>query len=106
MFCSKAVNDLFNETNKRSLRVVYKMEDANFEDLSIKNSSWTIHENNVHILLTEICKSLNHICPTIMQERFDSKVTPYSLRNNNLLKLPKTSTSRNGTQALCFKFFL
>ena len=30
------------------------------------NSSWTIHENNIHILLIEIYKSLNHISPSIM----------------------------------------
>ena len=38
-----------------------------------------------------------------MQEFFDSKVTPYSLRNSNLLILPKTNTSGYGPQALCFK---
>ena len=38
-----------------------------------------------------------------MQEFFDLKVTPYSLRNNNLLRIPKTNTSRYGTEALCFK---
>ena len=38
-----------------------------------------------------------------MQEFFDLKVTPYSLRNNNPLKLPKTNTLRFGTKALCFK---
>ena len=29
------------------------MEDSNFEDLLIKDSSWTIHENNIHTLLIE-----------------------------------------------------
>ena len=71
MFCSKAANDLINEIHKRSLRVVYEMEDANFEDLLIKDSSWIIHENNIHTLLIEINKSLNHISPLIMQEIFD-----------------------------------
>ena len=79
------------------------MEDANFEDLLIKDSSWAIHENNVHTLLMEIYESLNHISPSIMQEFFDLKVTPYSLRNNNILRLPKTNTSRYGTEAPCFK---
>ena len=61
------------------------MEYANFEDLLIKDSSWTIHKNNIHTLLMEIYKSLNPISP------------------HNLLRLPKTNTSRYGTQALCFK---
>ena len=65
------------------------MEDENFEDLLIKVSFWTIHENDIHILSIEIYKSLNHISPPVMQEFYDLKVTPYSLRNNNILRLPK-----------------
>ena len=70
------------------------MEDENFEDLLIEDTSWTIHENNLHTLLIEICKFLNHITLPKMQEFFGLKVTPFSLRDNNLLKLPKTNTSR------------
>ena len=97
MFCSKTANILINKIHKRSLRVIYEMEDANFENLLIKDSSWTIHENNIHTVLIEIYKSLNHISPPIMQEFFDFKVTPDSLRNNNILTLPKTNTSQYDT---------
>ena len=103
MFCSKAANNLINKIHKRNLHLVYEMQDTNFEDLLIKDGAWTIHENNIYTLLIEIYKSLNHISPSIMQEIFDLKVTPYSLRNNNLLKLPKTNTSRYGRQALFLK---
>ena len=48
-------------------------------------------------------KSLSHIILPITQNFFDLKVTPYSLRNNSILRLPKTDTSRYGTKALCFK---
>ena len=99
MFCNKTANNQLNKIHKRSLRLVYQLEDENFEDLLIKDNSWTIHESNIQTLLTEIYKSLNHISPIIMQEFFDLKVTPYSLRNNNLL----TNTLRFGTHALCFK---
>ena len=93
MFCSKTANSLINKIHKRRLRVVCEMEDADFEDLLIEDSLWTIHENNIHALLVEICKSLNHISPPIMQEFYDLKVTPYSLRNNILRRLPKTNSS-------------
>ena len=68
----------------------------------MKDSSWTIHENNIHthIVIIEIYKSLNHISPPIMQEFFDLKVTSYSLRNRNLLRLLKKNTSRYGTEVL------
>ena len=59
MFGSKTANILINKIHKRGLRVVYEREDANFEDLLIKDSSWTVHENNIHKLLIEIYKSLN-----------------------------------------------
>ena len=52
------------------------MEDANFEDLLIKVSSRTIHENNIPTLFIEIHKSLNQVSPPIMQEVFHLKVTP------------------------------
>ena len=71
MFCNKTAN---NQINKRSLRLVYQLEDENFEDLLIKDNSWTIHESNIQTLLIEIYKSLNHINPIIMQEFFDLKV--------------------------------
>ena len=103
VFCSKTANKLINKIHKRSLHLTYEMEDANFEDLLIKGSSWTIQENNVQKLLIEINKHLNHISFPIMQEFFDLQVTPYSLRNSSLLRLPKTNTSRYGTEALCFK---
>ena len=89
MYCSKTANKLINKIKKRSLRVIHEMEDANFEDLLITDSSWTIHKSNIHTLLIEIYKSLNHNSPPMMQEFFDLKVTPYSLPKNNLLRLPK-----------------
>ena len=103
MYFSKTTNNLIDKIQKRSLRVIYEMEDANFKHLLIKDSSWTIHENNIYKLLVKIYEYLNQISPAIMQGFFDLKVTPYSLRNNNILRLPKTNTSQYGTEALCFK---
>ena len=78
--CSQTKDNLINKIHKRSLRVIYEMQDANFEDLLINDSSWTVHKNtHTHTLLIEIYKSLNHISPPIIQEFFDLKVTLYSL---------------------------
>ena len=54
MFCSKIANNLINKIYKDNLHVIYEMEDAHFKDLILKDSSWTICENNIHILLIEI----------------------------------------------------
>ena len=63
------------------------MEDANFEDLLLKDNSWNVHhKNNIHTLLIEIYKSLKNLNPPIMTDFFDLKNTRYDLRNNQLLK--------------------
>ena len=79
------------------------MEDANFEDLLLKDNSWNVHENNIHTLLIEMYKSINILSPPIMKYFFDLKNTRYDLRYKQLLRLPEISTFRYGTQALCFK---
>ena len=79
------------------------MEDANFEDLLLKDNSWNVHENNIHTLLTEIYKSINKLSQPIVKDFFDLENTRYDLRSKQLLKLPETSTSRYGAHALCFK---
>ena len=51
MFCNKTSNNQINKIHKRTLRLVYEMEDVNFEDLLLKGNSWNVHENNIHTLL-------------------------------------------------------
>ena len=79
------------------------MEDANFEDLLLKDDSWNVRENNIHTLLIEIYNPINNLSKPIMKDFFDLKNTRYDLRSKQLSKLPETSASRYGTQALCFK---
>ena len=106
MFCNKTSNNQINKIHKRTLRLVYEMEDANFEDLLLKGNTWDVHENNIHTLLIEIYKLINNLSLPIMRDFFDLKNTRYDLRSKQLLKLLGTSSSRYGTQAPCFKVSL
>ena len=54
MFCNKTSNNQINKIHKRTLRLVYIMQDANFEDLLLKYNSWNVYESNTHTLLIEI----------------------------------------------------
>ena len=103
MFCSKTANNSINKIHKRTLRLVYDMDDGTFEDLLIKDKSRTVHDNNIHTLMVEIFKSVHHLSPPIMWDLFDLKPHKYNLRSTHLLKLPATKTSRYGIQALCFR---
>ena len=100
MFCNKTSNNQIKKIHKRTLRLVYEMEDANFEDLLLKDNSWNVRENNIHTLLIETDKSINNLSPSVMKEFFDLKNTRYDLRNKQLLKLTETSASIYDTQDL------
>ena len=47
MFCNKTSNNQINKIHKRTLRLVYEMENPNFEDLLLKDNLWNVHENNI-----------------------------------------------------------
>ena len=68
MFCNKTSNNQINKIHKRSLRLVYEMQDANFENLLLKDNSWNVH--NIHTLLIEIYKSINNSSPPITKKNF------------------------------------
>ena len=61
MFYNKTSNNQINKIHKRTLRLVFEIEDANFEDLLLKDNSWSVYENNIHTLLIEIYKSINNL---------------------------------------------
>ena len=75
MFCNKNSNNQINKIQKRTLRLVYEMEAANFEDLLLKDTLWNVHENNIQKLLIEIYKSINNLSLPIMKDFFDLKNT-------------------------------
>ena len=64
MFCNKTSN---NQINKLHTGLVYETEDANFEDLLLKDNSWNVGENSIQMLLIEIDKSINNLSPPIMK---------------------------------------
>ena len=70
MFCNKTSDNQINKIHKRTLRLVFEMEDANFEDVLLKDNPWDVHENNIHTLLIKIYKSINNLTPPIMKDFF------------------------------------
>ena len=79
MFCNKTSNNQINKIHKRTLGVVYEVQDANFEHLLLKDNSWNVHESNIRTLLIEIYKSINNLSPPITKDFFDLKNTRYNL---------------------------
>ena len=56
MFHSRQLNNRINKINERALRLAYKDNKLNFNDLLKLDNSVTIHQRNLKILATEIFK--------------------------------------------------
>ena len=54
MFNGTQINDKINKLHERALRIVYNDIVTSFEDLLIKDKSFTIHFQNIQLLAIEI----------------------------------------------------
>ena len=93
MFHGRQINDKINKLHERALRIVYNDTVTSFENLLIKDKSFTIHHQNIQLLAIEINKAI-HTC----QEKILAKIFfvrnnhNYNLRSESELLLPNVST--------------
>ena len=81
MFHSRALNNKINRIHERALRIVYNDANSSFNELLIKNRTFTIHERNIQTLAIEVFKIINGISLEIMKEILPLKSTSnYSSR--------------------------
>ena len=103
MFCSKSSLRLINSVHQRALRTVYYRFDLDLPDLLRLSGSFSIHTRHLQFLLTEVFKSLRRLNPEFMWNCFESKYTPYNLRNCDILKLPTAKTRSYGINSMRFR---
>ena len=91
MFHSRTLNNRINKILEKALRLVYKNETfLSFDELLKRDKSVSIHQKNLQILATEICKTKNDLGPKIIKDTFHFIQKPCNLRND-----PKLQTRRN-----------
>ena len=66
MFHSRKLNHRINRIHERALRIVYKDNASSFDDLLIRDDSFTIHERNIQTLAIELYKVAHSLSPKIM----------------------------------------
>ena len=66
MFCSRQSNNLINKVHERGLRLTYRDETKDFQQILREQNEITIHQRNLQVLLTEVYKIINCIASPIM----------------------------------------
>ena len=99
MFHSRTLNTRINKIHERSLRIVYDDNTSSFEELLIKDKSFSIHERNIHSLAIELYKVVNNLSPKVMSLVFPLKETE-SYHSKSTFVTRNVRTVRYGTETL------
>ena len=102
MFPGRQINHKINKLHERALRIVYKNYFSSFEELLSKDKSVTVHQRNLQALATEMYKTLNGLCPDIMEDIFETKSNYYNKRNALTFYSRNIITVRYGLQIISY----
>ena len=74
MFCSRQSNNLINKVHERSLRLTYRDETKDFQQILTEQNEITVHQRDLQVLMTEVYKTVNSIAPPIMNSLFQFRL--------------------------------
>ena len=89
MFCSRKSNSKINRLHERALRIVYNDYERTYEELPSHDNSFSIHDQNIHCLATEIYKVANDLSVGDFKNLFDFK-------DKYTLHIPSVNTELKG----------
>ena len=81
MFHSRNLNNKINQIHERALRLAYQ-NNLSFSELLDLDNSVPVHQKNLQVLVTEICKVKNGIASEIMKEIFELQNPSCNLRSS------------------------
>ena len=86
---------------KFGAKSLYQNNVSSFIDLLEQNNSVTIHQRNLQVLVTEICKLRKDLAPDITKNLFEITKRFYSFRSKaNHSKREHIRTTKNGIQSV------
>ena len=100
MFHGRQVNDKINKLHESALRIVYN--DTSFEELLVKDKTFTIHHQNIQSLAIEMYKAVNNLPGGNLSEFFVRNNHNYNLRSRSELTVPSINTVFKGQNSISY----
>ena len=103
MYCNRSLNTKTNRKHERCLRMVYNDKKTNFNELLVKDSSASIHHQNLQKLAVEMFEVSRDLSPEIVDESFQyRKQIAYELRQRPQFQISSVLSVFRGTERLKF----
>ena len=102
MFHGRQTNDKINKLHERALRIVYNNTITSFEELLVKNKSFTIHHQNIQSLAIEMYKAVNNLPGGNFSEFFVRNNHNFNLRSRSELTVPSINTVFKGQNYISY----
>ena len=102
MFQGRQINDKINKLHERALRIVYNDTFTSFENLPIKDKSFTIHHQNIQLLAIQIYKALPNLPGGNLEKFFVRNNHNYNLRSESELLLSNVNSVLKGENSISY----
>ena len=100
IYVVRIILESWKKIQERALRFVYEDFDSSYEELLNKAKIPTLHVGRLRIMALETFKILNNMSPPVLSSlvRLRDNIV-YNLRYNNILQVPRVSTSNFGKKS-------
>ena len=104
MFHGRQINDKINKLHERALTIVYNDTVTSFEELLVKDKTFTIHHQNIQSLAIEKYnyKAVNNLPGGNFCEFFVRNNHIYNLRSRSELTVPSINTVLKGQNSVSY----
>ena len=102
MFHGRQINDKINKLHERALRIVYNDTNTSFEELLVKDKTFTMHDQNIQSLAIEMYKAVNNLPGGNLSDFFVRNNHNYNLRSRSELTVPSINTVFKGQNSISY----
>ena len=102
VFHGRQINDKINKLHEKAPRIVYNDTITSFEELLVKDRTFTIRHQNIHSLAIEMYKAVNSLPGGNLSEFFVRNNHNYNLRSRSELIVPSINTALKGQNSITY----